>query len=296
MKFFYRVILFLLLSTIIIFASDRLPKGKGSFIFNDPGLINGKNMNVYYYIPSNYTDESPVLFVFHGVRRNADEYRDQWNEHAEKYNVLLVVPEFNGALFPLDQDYNMGNVFKMNSQDSILAKNPKSIWAFSVVEPIFQSIKERTGNKSKGYYLYGHSAGSQFVQRFILFLPEANWIKAVSANAGWYTMLQPNTIYPYGLLDTGISESDLAKLLSKKFIVLLGTEDNDPNDKYLRRTPEAMLQGTNRFERGLKFYKEAEDFSEENGFNFNWEMIFVQGVGHSNLRMSERAVEIMFNK
>ncbi|MGD8780291.1 MAG: hypothetical protein PVH88_15160 [Ignavibacteria bacterium] len=273
---------------------NKLHKGKGSFVFNDPGIINGKFINVYYYMPANYNSNSPILFVLHGVNRNADEYRDEWNELAEKYNVLLLVPEFSEALFPLDQDYNMGNMFVMNLQDSLLGTKPQSQWAFSLIEPIFDFVKNESKNNSEGYYIYGHSAGSQFVQRFILYTPNARFIKAVSANSGWYTMVSFNEKYPYGVKETLLTNEQLAKVFKKNFIVLLGTEDNDPHHKYLRVTPEAMRQGAHRLERGQTFYKKAKEYAGQNNMKFDWEMLFVEGVGHSNKKMSKSAADLLF--
>ena len=35
-------------------------------------------------MPAGAMPETPVLFVMHGVNRNADKYRDDWQVHAEK--------------------------------------------------------------------------------------------------------------------------------------------------------------------------------------------------------------------
>lgn len=290
------VILLTLLTAVNFGQSKIINQGKGSFVFNNPELINGKSINVYYYVPANYTNDSPVLFVHHGVSRNSDDYRDQWNEHAERLNSLLVVPEFSEAVFPLDQDYNMGNMFSMAINDSILGTKPKSQWAFSLIEPIFDLVKKETGNNSDGYYMYGHSAGSQFVHRFVLFTPDARCIKAICANAGWYTMIKPDDIYPYGIKGTELKVENLAKVFEKNFVVLLGTDDNDPKHRHLRITPEAMLQGAHRFERGQNFFNQSKEFAAKKGFEFNWEMVFVEGVAHNNKQMSRKAAELLFNQ
>lgn len=288
--------IFIFLSNIISCQENQvITTGKGKIVFQNPELIDGKPTNVYYYMPSNYSSDSKILFVIHGVNRNADEYRDQWSKLAEKYNALLIVPEFSLENFPLDQDYNMGHIFKMTRADSILGNNDKSLWSFSLIEPIFDYVKLLTGNKSEGYYLYGHSAGAQFVQRFILFIQEARFLKAISANAGWYTMVDFYQIYPYGLGMTNLNKENIQKTLKKNYILLLGTEDNDPNNIHLRKSPQANLQGTHRLERAKTFFNNTKTFAEENGFKFNWILKFVEGVGHSNSKMSKFAAELLFD-
>ena len=45
----------------------------------------------------------------------------------------------------------------------------------------FVTVKAATGNRSERYHLYGHSAGAQFVHRFLYFMPDARVAKAVAA-------------------------------------------------------------------------------------------------------------------
>jgi predicted esterase len=298
LKIKFSFLIFIILSFFIAntgFTQSKLEKGSGKFIFQNPKLINGKTMNVYYYMPRNYNENSRVLFVLHGTGRNADSYRDSWIEHVEKNNVLLIVPGFSKELFPLDQDYNMGNMFIMDSSDAILSSKPKQEWSFSVMEPIFDSVKLKTNNNSEGYYIYGHSAGSQFVHRYLYFTPGARIVKAVFANAGWYTMPDFNQLYPYGLKATKATLENLKEMFNKKIVVLLGNADIDPNHSQLRRTKGAMLQGPFRLARGKFYFISAAKLAAENNFNFKWELRFVEGVAHSNSQMAEAAANYLFN-
>jgi hypothetical protein len=60
----------------------------GCFMFEDP---QGKRaaMRVFYYLPASYQYDTPVLFVCHGIKRNAEEYLGNWIRLglAEKHNV-----------------------------------------------------------------------------------------------------------------------------------------------------------------------------------------------------------------
>ena len=52
------------------------------------------------------------------------------------------------------------------------------------------------GNTSADYYLFGHSAGAQFVHRLLLMVPDGRYAALVAANAGWYTVPDKSIDYP----------------------------------------------------------------------------------------------------
>ncbi len=276
--------------------SEFVNQGKDLFVFQDSTLNSGRSVNVYTYLSENYSSESPVLFVMHGNGRTAEKYRDAWVNIAEQNNALLLVPEFNREQFPLDQDYNMGHMFKMDSSDKILCKNPETLWSYSLIDPIFDYVIQQTKNKSKSYLIYGHSAGSQFVHRFLFFKPEARVIKAVCANAGWYTMPDFTIGFPYGLKGTQCTPEYLKKVFSKPVTILLGDQDTDPNHPQLRRTPQAMKQGKHRFERGHNFFNACKKMADSLGVPFKWDLKIVPGIAHSNAKMAPAAGKILFQK
>jgi hypothetical protein len=272
-----------------------IPKGVSSFIYQNENLNTGRPITVYSYLPSNYKDSSPVLFVMHGSSRTAKKYRDDWINIAEQHNALLLVPHFsreNG--FPVDDQYNMGNMFDMDSQENLLAPNPESEWSYSLIDPIFNYVVDKMKNKSSGYLIYGHSAGSQFLHRLIFFKPDAKIKKAVCANAGWYTMPDFEQVFPYGLKETQCTAAALRKVFAKKVTILLGDQDTDPNHRSLRRTPEAMKQGVHRFQRGHTFYEVCQQMAAELGVELNWDLQIVPGVAHSNSKMAPAAAEVLF--
>ena len=292
-----KFILFLSISFAFIACSaneQRLKDGKDNFVFQDSLVNPDIALEVYTYKPTNYNANSEILFVMHGNRRNPDVYRDQWVEFAEENNALLICPGFDIKNFPLDQDYNMGHMFHMNLEDSLLRINPKNIWSYSFIEPIFDYVRKMEKNKNEEYLIYGHSAGSQFVHRFLMFIPDARIKRAVAANAGWYTFPDLDIVFPYGLKETTADLEYIKKAFSKEMTILLGTDDTSRTSKSLRRKPEAMLQGSNRFERGQSFYNFSKELAEKNNFDFMWRLEFVENVGHSNKRMAAPATKILF--
>ncbi len=87
----------------------RVPPG--SAVIEVPNAApDGSAMTVWTYRPAGLRSDDRIVFVMHGVQRNADVYRDNWIEDAKKHRFLLVVPEMTQAQFPRDAGYNFGNM------------------------------------------------------------------------------------------------------------------------------------------------------------------------------------------
>jgi poly(3-hydroxybutyrate) depolymerase len=263
-----------------------LASGKGRFEFTHAG----KTVPVWYYIPQDAPPLAPILFVMHGVKRNADHYRDDWAPHAQKRGFIVVAPEFSSEAFP-GSAYNYGGTVDAQGRP-----RPRAQWTFSLLEPIFDAIQARTGNRSARYHLYGHSAGAQFVHRYTFFVPSARVAMAVAANAGWWTMPDLSVDFPYGLRGSGLDEVALKASLQRPLTVLLGTADTDPNHPELRRTPEAMAQGPHRLARGKLFYATGEKQAAALGVAFGWKLAFAPEIAHEDKGMAPFAVESLFGK
>jgi len=248
----------------------------------------GPPMRVFVTRPLHLAPERPVVFVMHGVNRNADEYRDQWHGLAKEHDFLLVVPEFSERHFPGSQAYNLGNVFDENGK---LVEEAR--WSYSAIEAIFEEVRRRFSMTTKRYSLYGHSAGSQFVHRFIFHVPDARVNQIVSANAGWYMMPDDGLDFPYGLAGSAVSPEKLQAAMQLPVTLLLGEEDNDPEHPNLRQTPEAMAQGEHRLARGYSFFDAARAYSERLDVPFFWQLVTVPGADHDNRLMAPAAIPFL---
>lgn len=262
--------------------------GPGSFTFVDAKSDASKSMTVYTYLPKAVPAQSArIVFVMHGVSKNARGYRDAWIEQADHYGLMVIAPLF-------DRKQWAGGAY---SHSSVLAPDGRprdaSLWAFSVVEHLFDAIKAATANASPLYYLYGHSEGGQFVHRLVLLLPEARYARAIAANPGWYTMPAFGTKYPYGLGGSPATRASLEKSLARDLVIMLGELDRDPGHAQLRRTPGAMAQGAHRYERGESFYREARNRAAESGVAFGWRLRAVPGAAHENRKMSAAAATVL---
>ena len=251
----------------------------------------GPAIRVYASRPAGLAADRPVVFVMHGVNRNADDYRDQWHELAMKHDFLLIVPEFSQEKFPGSNGYNLGYL-----EDSEGNPRPRHAWSYSAIEPLFDDARRRFRMKTARYALYGHSAGSQFVHRFIFHVPSARVSQIVSANAGWYMMPDYQVAYPYGLAGSVITPEMLSRALSLPVTILLGELDNDPDHPNLRRAPEAMAQGAFRLARGQEFFRQAAAYAERAGVPFKWKLEIVPGADHNNALMAPAAVPFLLSQ
>ena len=264
--------------------AETLATGKGSFPFHDEKGNADKLITVWYYRPAALRADSKIVFVMHGVERNGEEYRDHWVRYAERNNFLLLAPEFSEQDFPRDE-YQFGNV-KFPDVEK---------WAFSSIEHLFDRVRVAEALTAPKYFLYGHSAGAQFVHRYMLFMPAPRVALAISANAGSYTLpiypswTQPG--FPWSLDKAIVSEERLKSVFARNVLVLLGEQDIDPNHKHLPKAAEARAQGAYRLERGKYFFQVASDQAAMLGTPFKWTLKTVPGVGHSDSGMAKAAAQ-----
>lgn len=264
--------------------------GAGSFRFVDErgGADRSRSLGVWYHRPRLLAHDTPVVFVMHGVKRDAKHYRDTWETAAERFGFLLLCPELLAQTYPR-RAYQLGNLV-----DEACRPLPEEEWTFHAIERLFDSVKEATGNTSERYSIYGHSAGGQFVHRLAMFLPQARYATAIAANTGWYTMPTfTGKRFPYGLRKSGHSQERLRKAFGRHLVVLLGERDTDAGDPHLRQSTGARRQGGNRLERGRAFYGTASREAEKLGVKLSWELRTVPGAAHFDPQMMPAAARTL---
>jgi len=271
---------------------DEFVTGGGYFEFSDfQSLV----IKTYYHIPIYVTNNTPIVFVFHGAGRNAKDYRDAMIAKANQFNFIVIVPEFSIANFPGGDGYNLGNVFIDGDNPSIGTLNPEDEWAFSVIEPLFDFIKQSLNNFTPKYHIFGHSAGGQFAHRFMMFKPNARFDKVVSSGSGWYTVPDLDINFPYGFKNSPLEDNSFENLFEKQLTIQIGELDNDPNSAGLRHNQFADAQGLDRLERANYFFDKALQLSQENNLEFNWDLHINEEGTHNYLTASESAANLIFN-
>ena len=284
---------FLLLPSKNLFAQektiDRATAGKQIFYFDNGGKLK-KPIRVFYYSPKGNPDSLPIVILMHGAHRNAKANFNEALDAAAVFNCIVIAPEFTTQDYPQGDMYTFGNVYNRKGKQF----NPKEAWTFELIEPLFDEVVRQLNSTAKGYYIYGHSAGGQFVTRFLMFEPENRIIKAAAANPGWYTMPTKDVDFPYGLNKSTVPTSNLTKMYSEKLFLLLGTADSIRTDEDFYKSPEADAEGMTRFLRGQNFFQQSKTNAENLNTPFNWTEVFVPDAGHSNTRMSRFALALFF--
>jgi len=261
--------------------------GAGFFDYKDKTIPDESAMRVFYYKPSNFTPDRPILFFMHGADREVDHITKEVAESVEKYNILLILPEYSEQLFPKIESYQYGNV----------RTKPKELWTYYVNDRIFKLVKRLTGSQQKKYYIWGNSAGAQFVHRQLIVGAYQFVEKAFASNAGVYTMPTHGTNpYPFSLKGLDLTDEDLKQIFSLNFFILLG-EDDVIQDAYFLMNEAAMGQGSNRLERGRKFFSIAEKEAQGLNVELNWKLITIPGCGHNpNDDMSFKVINLIFGQ
>lgn len=279
------------LATFVLAASlraDPLPKG--------PGRIECPNgaepITVFTYKPPTYRD-GPLLVVFHGVQRNAEDYRNFAITLAERFGAIVIAPLFDTERFPSAR-YQRGGLVGADGQ-----AQPPEKWTYAIVPKIVAHVRAQEGKPALPYYYIGHSAGGQFLVRLAAFLP-AEAVRIVAANPGSHLFPTRDQQFGYGFggLPAELSNDEVIKrYLAAPLTIYLGTDDVYPRPSFDASEP-AMKQGQHRLERGRNCFAAAQKLARERGWGFNWRKVETPGIGHDAAFMfaAQEAQDALFGK
>jgi hypothetical protein len=268
--------------------------GTSDFTFNNYTPLNNKPVKVYFHIPPYSNKNTPILFVFHGDERDALTCRNALIGSSNELNFIIIAPEFSEQYFSGGDSYNLGNIFVDGDNPSTLTLNAENTWTFSIIEPIFDYFKGKAGSLASNYDIFGHSAGAQFVHRYLQFKPTAKINKAVISAAGWYTMFDKTVDFPYGIKKSPVEQYDFRGTFSKKIFVIVGGNDNNPNAASLRRNEIVDKQGLNRLDRAQYFYTQIRNTALITNATFNWTYSVLPKVGHDFVATSAAGVSLLY--
>lgn len=270
-------------------ADHLLERGEGMFTFQDPINPELKPVDVHYYIPEKGdVTQCPVIFVFQGNDRDYTYLMDAWGKEAKEKHFMLFVPQFPMDDYPL---YLYQEVGVMNKKHTELTPRDKT--TASMIDRIFEYVKGHTSTLRGDYEIYGHSAGGQFIQRFMLYHESPYVSRAIVGSPGWYSFPDATLPFSYGIKDVPYVDSlTLKKWLNKDIVIQTATLDT-VREWFLRKTPEADAQGRNRLERGKRFYAYCRELAAKNNWPFRWREQTVVGVDHNSVKMGQAAFNML---
>lgn len=260
--------------------------------------LSDKPINLWYYIPTNGNiKKMRILFSMHGAERSGRTQRGVWRNLAEEYGFIVLCPEFlhkNG--YP-ENGYQFGGVSVEKFGHEM---QPDSLWTYKWIECLFDWFKAKTGNTARYYDMFGHSAGGQWVHRYLLATPESRCRRAVAANPGNYAWPDIDGIrtpegelcqhywWPFSINGTPFANEDCLRTFFKRDLtILVGTLDTEAQYKE-EDTPAngwQRVQGISRYKRAFNFWEECKKVAEEKGMEFNIKVRDVPGAWHNSGRM-----------
>jgi len=241
----------------------------------------GKSLELFTYRPEGGLDPSaPLILVFHGVMRNADEYCEWAQPIARTLKTVVAAPCFSRADFP-GTVYQQGNL--ISSSGKLV---PRSDWTWSSVDFLVADLRKQLNRPKAPFRLIGHSAGGQFLVRMAGFCEtEAQCL--VAGNPGTQLFPTRDLDYPLGFggLPEELSNDEaLRRYLAKPLTFFLGSADLI-QDRNFDKSEKAMKQGANRFERGKNAFAMGEALAKSKGWPFGWRLAIAPKINHSAEKM-----------
>ncbi len=284
---------------------EKVPLGSGFFlpVYRSLPLLDGDTL------------VDRAVIVVHGANRNPDDYFATMIGATQRYGVLdrtlVIAPHFQTASDGADPDepiWTSGG-WKRGDQSNTLPGDPDGISSYGAVDRILAILGDSLRYpRLRKVVVTGHSAGGQYVHRFAAgsrmeeSLPHLRF-RYLPANPSTWLFLGPERAgqgegggwglpdrsqcpnynrWHYGLEEVNpyIAAQELeqvrAQLSSRDVQYFVG--DADVGTDMLDMSCGAMLQGPNRYLRGLTVFSFMETYYPDN----ESELSVVPAVGHSS--------------
>ncbi len=259
------------------------------------------NMNIFTYIPEGNINEMKIVFVMSGCFRDALNYLKIWIKPANENKYIIIAPEFDKPHYSI-ADHEYGNIIDIDynfcSQDIYTPEmsydnniKDESDWVYHNIDEIYIEFIKKLNIKNNGYIIFGHSSGSQFTHRFLMFGNSKYCKKYLCANAGLYTFYDITSNYPYGIKNLKKFKERIDKSLMKEVYILVG--EQDVKSKYLNALPNDLKQGKTRYERAINYFNSAINYAKDNNIETNWKFISMPNVHHSSKEVVPFAIKMI---
>jgi pimeloyl-ACP methyl ester carboxylesterase len=188
-------------------------------------------------------------------------------EDAERHGLVVLAPWFDYPTYP--------NYDTLNLE---LGATRSDLRLLEIIEEVSSFIPVRTDR----FFLFGHSRGGQFVQRFVRAQPHRIQ-RAAACGSGSYVRPGARLLFP-----DGESPNPLAP------------DIQDPKFGSFVQAPLAIVVGTEELQRRLdeaeRFAREVRSYAEENEIPCNIGFFSVPGGGHSGRSNYPTAARFLFSE
>lgn len=242
--------------------------------------IDGVEIVIHTYAP--LREEQGLMLLFHGNSGNAEALRDFAVPLADQLGLVLIAPFFDRKRFP-PKSYQRGHI-----TDGRGRLRPAADWTTRLVPGLIDWAQQ---GRSLPYWLWGFSAGAQFLSRVAAFQPlpvEPQRYVIVSPSSHVLPRLgrwPQGEAAPYGLggvATTGVAETRLQRrYLERPVTLCVGGDDREATDPALARSKAARRQGPDRLSRAAKTFDLGAMTALQLGCGFGWDLKIIPHVGHS---------------
>jgi pimeloyl-ACP methyl ester carboxylesterase len=288
----FSAIVLIVLGTVIILAGCSIRAPSGLQLVSQPGQVveYGDVFGTYYaYVPKVAPGKAGILVLVHGTPQKQDSaeftahyYITNWVDFAEQQGLILIVPAFNQR----DFSSRLGD-HAMSGYRGLFGRQ---IGADEWILRLVDAYQAANGTSGTPFYLYGHSAGGQFVARFLVTHPE-RIERAVLSAAATYPQITTQVAWPYGMgelhaeiawdaettrrVDIVPDKNNWLAATQVPLTVIVGLNDVAEVPYYPGQ------QGVNRLLRARNWVRDMGALADENGLKSRFTIEMIPGKGHS---------------
>jgi pimeloyl-ACP methyl ester carboxylesterase len=288
----FKILLALLTAAIVSScAAPPLPKVATDHAVGQVTRVEDVYGTFYAYVPKTAPQEPDILVLVHGTPAKDEEaeatanyYLVSWLDFSDEQGVVLIAPTFNQG------DFSSRKGELEDAMTGYRGLFGREIGADEWVLRLVRAHQQAFGNEGEKFYLYGHSAGGQYVGRFLVTHPDRVKKAVVSAPAT-YPQPKADVAWPFGLGELHAEIEWENKTKSRVDVV------PDPQ-KWLEATqiPVTVIvglndtavapqrpgqRGGNRITRGRNWVKDMARFAQEYGLQSRFHFEVIPGKGHS---------------
>ncbi|MEQ9337308.1 MAG: alpha/beta hydrolase, partial [Miltoncostaeaceae bacterium] len=268
-----------------------------------PGRVHEVGLNSYQlYVPDSHTEHSRVVVVVHGETQRdqdvpalAQRFIDRWRTFAENTSTVIVAPAFGQLDFGSHGD-GFGGYRGLHG---------RVMGADEFVESILVQVGHITGVPTAGrrFFLYGHSAGGQFANRFLVRHPD-RVIAAVLSAPGRYAFPDPDAHWHFGMgrlhheahwelagetqaLDIRPDPEGWVEAATRPVTVVVGDEDTAPQPCRPAHCEDGWGESATRIQIGRRWVERMNDLAERTGRRGRVGFRLIPGAGHDSAALTD---------